>query len=159
MLSFFPEDTETDADTDTTVTDTKSNHIPSKVCENRLVDRFELIHSLSMILGNSWLTAPFGTILWNWKKKLNRKSERFKSFLRPMSQSTASLVPLLSTVCKLKGFVIFSILQIWLDDVISWKTVLVNLTKQRPNSKILTVRSLEIGSPHVYAKIQVSNFK
>ena len=43
-----------------------------------------------------WLTAQFGAILWNENKNLNKNSEQFKSFLRPMLANTVSLVHPLS---------------------------------------------------------------
>ena len=95
--------------------------------------KFEFQHGISKFQ-ISWLTWPFGAILWNENEKLNKNSEWFKSFLRLMSENSASLVHLLSTVCELKGFLFLSILKIWLVDVISWK--------QRPNSKFWAVQSL-----------------
>ena len=55
---------------------------------------------------------------------LNKNSERFKIFLRAVSEITANLK-------EMKGFIFLSILQIRLDDVISGKAIFAHLTKTK----------------------------
>ena len=81
----------------------------------------------------SWFTAAFWAILSNENKKLNENSEWFSGFLRSMLKTQKVWLTYCQRCVRWKLF--FSILQICLGT--SSKTL-------RPNSKIWTVRSLEI---------------